>query len=414
MNHMLFYEFKKIFSRTGSKLLVFLLGSIMFFTAVYQIQTTRYVQPDGTSLSGINAIHELKKAKSKWNGILTEEQIKNVLQTNQDILASNPDYYPGTTDINLANQVYSKGQGYDDIRDMINQSYCLFGQFDYYLIDRLSPNQSSSFYKNRVEGLENYLNSNKDLTSIQKDYYRKQYQENQTPWQYTYQEGWEILTNSLQILQIFSVIVTCLLLASIFSYEDKTRVKTILMSTCKGKSKGTLSKISTGLLLTTGIYTIVMSIYILIILGVFGFDGAFNPAQTNFFIGWKSPWNISNVQAIGIMLISGLIGALIFSSITMFTSYKSKSTVIASTVAFLLILIPDWLTNYIPNSSLLTLVKILPDQLLNSRAQLSGFTFLDIQGIIISPLVIMTISYFTLSILILILLYRFARRESLK
>lgn len=98
----------------------------------------------------------------------------------------------------------------------------------------------------------------------------------------------------------------------------------------------------------------------------------------------------------------------------MFISYKSKSTVIASTVAFLLILIPDWLTNYIPNSSLLTLVKILPDQLLNSRAQLSGFTFLDIQGIIISPLVIMTISYFTLSILILILLYRFARRESLK
>ena len=411
---MLFYELKKLFSRTGSKLLLLLLGSIFIFTAIYNIQSTHYVQPDGTSLSGISAIRELKKAKSQWNGILTEEQIKNVLQTNQDILASNPEYYPGTTDINLANKVYSQEQGYDDIRDMINQSYRLFGQFDYYLIDRLSPNQSSSFYKNRIEGLENFLGSNKELTDNQKEYYRKQYQENQTPWQYTYQEGWEILTNSLPILQVLSVIIISLLLASLFSYEDKTRVKTILLSTCQGRSKGTLSKISAGLLLTVGIYTIVMSTYILIILGGFGFDGAFNPAQTNFFIGWESPWNISNIQAIGIMLISGLIGALIFSSITMFISYKSKSTVIASTVAFLLILIPDWLTNYIPNSSLLTLVKILPDQLLNSRAQLSGFTFLDIQGIIISPLVIMTISYFTLSILILILLYRFARRESLK
>ncbi|MDB7985644.1 hypothetical protein PND93_10025 [Faecalicoccus pleomorphus] len=411
---MLFYELKKLFSRTGSKLLLLLLGSILIFTAIYNIQSTYYVQPDGTSLSGISAIRELKKAKSQWNGILTEEQIKNVLQTNQDILASNPEYYPGTTDNNLANKVYSQEQGYDDIRDMINQSYRLFGQFDYYLIDRLSPNQSSSFYKNRIEGLENFLGSNKELTDNQKEYYRKQYQENQTPWQYTYQEGWEILTNSLPILQVLSVIIISLLLASLFSYEDKTRVKTILLSTCQGRSKGTLSKISAGLLLTVGIYTIVMSTYILIILGGFGFDGAFNPAQTNFFIGWESPWNISNIQAIGIMLISGLIGALIFSSITMFISYKSKSTVIASTVAFLLILIPDWLTNYISSSNLITVVKLLPDQLLNSRTQLSGFTFLDLQGIVISPLVIMTISYFVLSILVLILLYYFARREYLK
>lgn len=414
MNHMLFYELKKLFSRTGSKLLLLLLGSILIFTAIYNIQSTHYVQPDGTSLSGISAIRELKKAKSQWNGILTEEQIKNVLQTNQDILASNPEYYPGTTDINLANKVYSQEQGYDDIRDMINQSYRLFGQFDYYLIDRLSPNQSSSFYKNRIEGLENFLGSNKEFTDKQKEYYRKQYQENQTPWQYTYQEGWEILTNSLPILQVLSVIIISLLLASLFSYEDKTRAKTILLSTCQGRTKGTVSKISAGLLLTIGIYTIVMSTYILIILGGFGFDGAFNPAQTNFFIGWESPWNISNIQAIGIMLISGLIGALIFSSITMFISYKSKSTVIASTVAFLLILIPDWLTNYISSSNLITVVKLLPDQLLNSRTKLSGFTFLDLQGIVISPLVIMNISYFVLSILILILLYYFARREYLK
>lgn len=282
MNRMLFYELKKLFSRTGSKLLLLLLGSILIFTAIYNIQSTHYVQPDGTSLSGISAIRELKKAKSQWNGILTEEQIKNVLQTNQDILASNPEYYPGTTDINLANKVYSQEQGYDDIRDMINQSYRLFGQFDYYLIDRLSPNQSSSFYKNRIEGLENFLGSNKELTDNQKEYYRKQYQENQTPWQYTYQEGWEILTNSLPILQVLSVIIISLLLASLFSYEDKTRAKTILLSTCQGRSKGTLSKISAGLLLTVGIYTIVMSTYILIILGGFGFDGAFNPAQTNF------------------------------------------------------------------------------------------------------------------------------------
>lgn len=411
---MLFYELNKIFTRTGYKLLLGLLGAILIFTAFYHIQSTQYVYPDGTSISGLNAIQKLKEEKSQWNGILTEEQIKKVLQTNQDILEAHPDYYPGTTDMTLSNQVYSLQQSYDDIRDMINQSYRLFGEFDYYLINRLSPDQSSSFYKNRIEGLENYLNSNKELTENQKNYYRKQYQENKTPWQYAYQEGWKVLTNSLPILQIFSAIIISLLLAPIFSYEDKTKAKAILMSSYKGKSKGTLSKISAGLWLTIGIYTIVMSVYILIILGAFGFDGAFNPAQTNFFIGWKSPWNISNIQALGIMLISGLVGSLFFSSITMFISYKSRSTVIASTVVFLLILLPDWLTNYISNSNLITFVKLLPDQLLNSRAHLSGFTFLDVQGMVISPLTIMNILYFILSIVLLYLIYIFAKKEYLR
>ncbi|MDM8204173.1 hypothetical protein QUW03_07260 [Faecalicoccus acidiformans] len=411
---MLFYELNKIFTRTGYKLLLGLLGAILIFTAFYHIQSTQYVYPDGTSISGLNAIQKLKEEKSQWNGILTEEQIKKVLQTNQDILEAHPDYYPGTTDMTLSNQVYSLQQSYDDIRDMINQSYRLFGELDYYLIDRLFPDQSSSFYKNRIEGLENYLNSNKELTENQKNYYRKQYQENKTPWQYAYQEGWKVLTNSLPILQIFSAIIISLLLAPIFSYEDKTKAKAILMSSYKGKSKGTLSKISAGLWLTIGIYTIVMSVYILIILGAFGFDGAFNPVQTNFFIGWKSPWNISNIQALGIMLISGLVGSLFFSSITMFISYKSRSTVIASTVVFLLILLPDWLTNYISNSNLITFVKLFPDQLLNSRAHLSGFTFLDVQGMVISPLTIMNILYFILSIVLLYLIYIFAKKEYLR
>ena len=156
---MLYYEFKKLFSRTGSKLLVVLLGAILLVMAIYQIQSVTYVKPDGTSISGFNAISKLKESKSQWDGYLTEEQIQKVLQTNQDILKDHPEYYPGTTDIDLSNQVYSLTQGFGDIRDMINQSYSLFGQFDYYLIDRLSPSQSSVFYKNRIEGLKNYLNA---------------------------------------------------------------------------------------------------------------------------------------------------------------------------------------------------------------------------------------------------------------
>lgn len=411
---MLYYEFKKLFSRTGSKLLVVLLGAILLMMEIYQIQSVTYVKPDGTSISGFGAISKLKESKSQWDGYLTEEQIQKVLQTKQDILKDHPEYYPGTTDIDLSNQVYSLTQGFGDIRDMINQSYSLFGQFDYYLIDRLSPLQSSDFYKNRIEGLENYLNANDTLSVSQKEYYRKQYKENKTPWYYSYQQGWQVLANSLSVLQIFTVVVISLLLASIFSYEEKTGAKQIVMSSYKGKSKGVVSKISAGLLLTLGLYIFVVGIYMLIILSVFGFEGAFDPVQTNFFIGWKSPWNISNIQAIGILFISGLIGALIFSSITMFISYKTKSTVMASTVSFLLILLPDWLTNFISDSSMVTWLKLFPDQLLNAKTNLTGFTFLEIQGHMISPLTIMNVAYVVLTIILLMIIYVSAKKEYVK
>lgn len=360
------------------------------------------------------AISKLKESKSKWNGELTTEQIRRVLQTNQNILEDNPSYYPGTPDITLSNKFYSLTQEFSDIRDMINSSYNSFNSHDYYLIDSLSPEQSIAFYENRSTELENYLATNNDMTKAQKNFYRNQYSLNNTPWQYMYQEGWKILANSLSSLQIFCAIIISLLLASLFSYEDKTKAKTILLTTYKGKTSATLSKIFSGLILSTVLYSLIIGTFILTILSVFGFDGATNPIQTNFFFGWESPWNITNIQAIGLMFLCGLIGTLFFAGITMFISYKSKSTAIASIVSFILILLPDWLSNFASNQSLITLIKLLPDQLLNSRPHLSNFTFLDIHSLIISPLTIMNIAYFILTIILLSILFFQSKNEYIK
>lgn len=114
------------------------------------------------------------------------------------------------------------------------------------------------------------------------------------------------------------------------------------------------------------------------------------------------------------MFLCGLIGTLFFAGITMFISYKSKSTAIASIVSFILILLPDWLSNFASNQSLITLIKLLPDQLLNSRPHLSNFTFLDIHSLIISPLTIMNIAYFILTIILLSILFFQSKNEYIK
>lgn len=119
----------------------------MILTCFYNIQTVQYRNHDGSSVSGIVAISKLKESKSKWNGELTTEQIRRVLQTNQNILEDNPSYYPGTPDITLSNKVYSLTQEFSDIRDMINSSYNSFNSHDYYLIDSLSLNKASLFMK---------------------------------------------------------------------------------------------------------------------------------------------------------------------------------------------------------------------------------------------------------------------------
>ena len=98
----------------------------------------------------------------------------------------------------------------------------------------------------------------------------------------------------------------------------------------------------------------------------------------------------------------------------MFISYKTKSTVIASTASFLLILLPDWLTNFISGSSMVTWIKLFPDQLLNAKTNLTGFTSLEIQGHMISPLTIMNVAYVVLTIILLMIIYVPAKKEYVK
>ena len=63
---------------------------------------------------------------------------------------------------------YSKKQGFDDIRRLLVYSYGDFNNYDYYLPDRLSPDDAGMFYPNRILHLEEWLRGDaKDLFTEQ-------------------------------------------------------------------------------------------------------------------------------------------------------------------------------------------------------------------------------------------------------
>ena len=190
---MVYYEIKKVFSKTSNKIavliLIFLLG-LVSSSAVH----VEYTNEEGNHESGNSAIHKLKEMKKEWAGELTEEKLMRVIEENARIQAT-PEAQ--SKDIQQQNIAYNWMQVFDDIRTMFANSYGGFREHDYFVIDYLKPEDAAKFYSNRVESLKEYLYSPEQdivshfLSEKEKAFLIKQYEEMETPLKYEDFMGWD-------------------------------------------------------------------------------------------------------------------------------------------------------------------------------------------------------------------------------
>lgn len=87
MKKMLRFELKKIFSKTVNKIVLLVLLAVLLAASFLTINGVRYVEEDGSVLTGISAARKLQEEENKWKGELTEEVFEQVLTENQKINA---------------------------------------------------------------------------------------------------------------------------------------------------------------------------------------------------------------------------------------------------------------------------------------------------------------------------------------
>ena len=98
---MMKYEIKKVFLKTSSKIAVILLLLILGITCYFALGIS-YVDEEGTSRHGPDAVSNLKATQKEWSGYLDEEKIRKVIAENLRIRNTPEALSQNTTQNNIA------------------------------------------------------------------------------------------------------------------------------------------------------------------------------------------------------------------------------------------------------------------------------------------------------------------------
>lgn len=342
-----------------------------------------YVQEDGSKIRGIKAAVKMQEAKEPWEGMVTEEVVARVIEENNKLHA-NPSYIG--TDGWLSDEGYSRQQGFEDLRNLINVTYRKsFSDYDYYTCDRLSPDDATGFYDKKEAVFDEWLEREEVIQTFSDEkraYIREHALNVETPYYYEYYDGWKKVKEMNLTLVFGTVIVICIVLAGNFSAECQTKADAIYFSTCLGKKTGNKMKIAAGFILATVIYWGTMLLGSGILLLAYSTSGGTVPVQLEFY---KGLYSLTQAQAWILILLLGYIGCMSMSGLTMLMSSEFKSSFVAIILAFLIIIVPAIATQFVYNSFWKDVLSLFPHGTIMGYDYLTTYVLYQFGGRVYSP-----------------------------
>ncbi|MCI7809935.1 ABC transporter permease [bacterium] len=406
------YEIKKIFSTLSNKIALGLLAMMVLLSAWMAVSNVEWVNETGDPETGFTAIGKLRSAQKEWSGILDEDRLQQILRENQRIAAT-PEAL--SRDYQQNDIAYGWRQGFRPVLDMMNQAYASgFQEFDWYTNERITPDQAGDFYPNRTKLMKQWLydetgSAYRLFTEKEKLYLVEQYETLDTPFYYTYAEGWEQLLYNSPFVIMVGALILGYLAAGIFANEFKWKSDAVFFSARYGRDKAAGAKIGAGFVMVTALYWSAVLVYTLLTLGCLGFDGWNCPIQIDL---WKVFYHLKLWQAWALTAVGGYIGSLFFVFLTMWVSAKTRSSLFAVTVPFLLIFLPSFLDN-LNIDKLSKFLGLFPDQLLQIYQALRYFYVYEIGGKVFNAMTLLMVIYSLLTVVLAPMMYRDFRRKEI-
>lgn len=403
------YEIKKIFSRTGGKTALAILAILLFVVCFFACDVT-YVDSEGNSTYGILAAAKLRREKKAWAGVLDEQRLEEVI-AELNRIESLPEAQ--SDDIVDSNITYSRKQGLYNIRNLLNHSFAnSFREYDYYRADSLLPEQAADFYTNRTKLLQEWLEGDAAYyySDEEKQFLLTHYEQLNTPLTYDYSDGWEQLFEFLPSIVMILTLIIGFLVSGIFSSEYTLKADSLLFSAYHGRDRAVSAKIKAGLCIITALYWSLILLYSAIILLIMGGDGASCPIQI-LLSGWKCLFNLTIWQVYLICVFTGYLGCLFLSLLAMYVSAKTRSTVLAALVPFILIFLPSFLSG-IDNAAVSKLLGLLPDRLLDMPTTLIAFTLYQLGKTVLHSISLLIPLYLLLVLVLPFFIYKTYRHIS--
>lgn len=336
------YEFLKILRKKSTivVMLVSLLMTAVFF-ALPIIQYQTYNQ-DGV-LRGIEGIKYDKEQYERISVLLTNEYVTETIEEVKQLF-ENPDNvgYDGQEQF-LVDDAYWNDIAYRE--SLLNMIATNFAEpnvtVGYNNLLSADTSDGADFYQARKDKIESIVNEpSRELSETAKEYWLHMNSKVETPLQYGYFEGWEVIISCFELL-IFPLLAICIILCPVFSGEYQAGTDAVVLSSKYGKTKLTTAKTIASLLFGLLAFTLHIIAAFAIPLAAYGVDGWNLPLQIN---GTAVPYPFTFLE--GTLINLGVIYLVLIAMIglTLFLSSKMKTPYFVLIVVIPVLFIPMFLS----------------------------------------------------------------------
>lgn len=336
------YEFLKILRKKSTLIVMaasLILTGFLFGLPIMQFQT--YNQ-DGV-IKGADGIAYEKGQYADLSVPLSEEYVAGTIREVQGLF-ENPDNigYDGNEQFLIGDAYWNGVAPREKLLNLIANTYSKPNEIlGYNNFPDLDINGGASFYQTMERKIQNLLNNpSGKLSNEQKEYWGSMAEKVDTPLQYGYYEGWEVIISSFELL-MFALLAICIVVAPVFSGEYQEGTDAVILSAKYGKTKLTTAKIAASLLFGTAAFILHVVVACGLPLAAFGADGWNLPLQI---ANTAIPYPLTFLQAVLINIGIIYLVLLAMVGLTLLLSAQMKSPYLVLIILVPILFIPMFLT----------------------------------------------------------------------
>ena len=383
------YEFLKILRRKSTLIVMgvsLLVIGFLFALPTFQF---RIYDQDG-QLTGLEGIAWEREQQQNLAATLTDDYIADIIREYQRLF-ENPDNvgFDGNERFLIGDAYWNFESPHRLLLTMIARNYStVTGYAGLDILLGLDMDVDAGFYSVRNERIETLLHAEyRDMSNRQQEYWRMVSQKLDTPLQFGYYGGWEVIIGSFELL-MFAILAICIVIAPVFAGEYQAGTDSVILAAKYGKTKLITAKIIASFLFG-------FCAFILHILVAFGI-----PLMTFGTDGWNLPIQIANPiipyaftflqatfinAAVIFMVLLALIG------LTLFLSSRMKTPFLVLIVIVPILFIPLFMTST-GTSGLYNLVLFLTPYR-STLPQFGSYISYQFGGLVLNVLTMRTVLY---------------------
>ncbi len=391
------YEFLKILRKKSTLIVIavsLILTGFLFGLPIIQYQT--YNQ-DGV-IKGTEGIAYEKEQYADLSVPLSEEYIAETIREVQELFV-NPDNigYDGNEQFLIGDAYWNGVAPREKLLNLIANAYSKPNEIlGYNNLPDLDIKDGAFFYQTMEGKIQTLLNNpSRKLSDEQKEFWDSMAGKVDTPLQYGYYEGWEVIISSFELL-MFALLAVCIVVAPVFSGEYQAGTDAVILSAKYGKTKLTTAKIAASLLFGTAAFILHIVVACGLPLAAFGADGWNLPLQI---ANTTIPYPLTFLQAVLINIGIIYLVLLAMVGLTLLLSAQLKSPYLVLIILVPILFIPMFLTPNRTTGAYNLILFLLPYR--STMPEFGKYISYQFGGLVWDALTVRTILYAFLTVIML-------------